>query len=144
MIRLRPVLPAVHAGPASTTDREAGQPALPTLPAMRRAKPGLAERAGESAQTSLARPGRQTGRRRHWTDAYTRTSIAIDLVAALGATLLAILLRFGRDAPTGYLNGSLAFGLVWIGLVAMSRAYEIGSSGSAARRPGGSSSLASP
>ncbi|MBA3741936.1 sugar transferase [Sporichthya sp.] len=63
-------------------------------------------------------------RQRNWKPQYTRTSVAIDLLAAISAIGLGLLVRFGGDAPAGYLRGSLAFSVLWVGLVAVSRGYH--------------------
>lgn len=73
---------------------------------------------------SEARVQVRTRKQQTWKRNYTATSVAIDLLAAVAAIALAIMIRFGGDGPAGYLTGSLALALVWIALVAMSRAYE--------------------
>jgi exopolysaccharide biosynthesis polyprenyl glycosylphosphotransferase len=71
-----------------------------------------------------ARAQARTTRQLRWKTQYTLTSVLIDLLAAIAAIGVAILLRFDGNAPAGYLSGSLALAVVWMGLVAMSRAYE--------------------
>jgi exopolysaccharide biosynthesis polyprenyl glycosylphosphotransferase len=78
----------------------------------------------ESAPVPEARVAIRGRSERRWKVEYTARSVAIDLLAALAAIWLAIGVRFSGDAPSGYLNGSLALALVWIGLVAGNRAYE--------------------
>ncbi len=112
------VLPTSHGGQLSGRFGGAERPALP---GMRRRSDPVERPTLDPVAFELNR--RAARRQRSWKARYTRTSIAIDLLAVVGATVVAVLLRFGGDAPSGYLSGSLTFSGLWIALVAMNRAY---------------------
>ncbi|MGQ0845826.1 MAG: sugar transferase [Sporichthyaceae bacterium] len=59
-----------------------------------------------------------------WRRGYVLGSLAVDVVAALCATGMALVARFGSAFPADYLYGSLAMVPVWIALVAIFRGYD--------------------
>ena len=136
-----------HSEVGQLPDNLAGSTA-PTIPSMRgrhtkpsaRTKPNLRAKPGQLPEpvtrpepeapiepievSSTAREQAPTRYRLNWKRNYTATSVVIDLLAASAAIGLAIQGRFGGNAPAGYVTASFVLALVWIGLVAMSRAYE--------------------
>lgn len=76
-----------------------------------------------SAEFDLPGTG-QSVRTDDWRRRYTAAGIVVDLVAALVATELALLVRFGSTAPQVYIQVSLALAPLWVVLIAMNRAYE--------------------
>src|SRR5688500_15812089 len=85
--------------------------------------PGMRTSSGAPAQ--LESPLRATpAPKTDWRRQYTAATVVLDLVAALFAAALALLVRFGGSEPAGYAPASFALPLLWVGAVAVTRAYE--------------------
>lgn len=59
-----------------------------------------------------------------WRAGYIAVSVVLDVVVAICATILAMLVRFGGSGPEKYGWGPLIAPPLWIAVVAMNRAYE--------------------
>ena len=64
-------------------------------------------------------------RRRHWQRRYAHTLVVIDAVAAVGAAVMAYVLRFSDTAGTAaYAASSLVAPILWVAAVALAGGYE--------------------
>ncbi len=61
---------------------------------------------------------------RGWLRRYVAVLVALDAAAAVIAAVTAYLVRFGDEGSGGYLAFSLGLPLLWVGAVALGRAYE--------------------